>query len=132
MGGFKLVSKGSGKPFEKAQKYLINAQGALSKLNLNEYGRMGVVALSDATPKDSGESAESWDYVVQKTKDGAKIIWTNNNVVGQNTVPVVILLQYGHLSKAGVYVEGVDFINPAIAPIFSEMADKIWKEVNKH
>lgn len=131
MGGFKLVSK-QRVPFEKTKHYLVNAQGALSSINLDEYGRMGVVALADATPKDSGESASAWDYQIERTKDGAKIIWVNNNVVGYNTVPVVILIQYGHLSKAGVYVEGTDFINPAIQPIFFDVANKLWKEVNKH
>lgn len=130
MGGFKMGAKNS-KPFEKTLKHMTNMQRALDKINLNEYGRMGVVALQDATPKDSGESANAWDYQVVKNDSGASIIFTNDNVVGYNTVPVVILIQYGHLSKAGVYVEGRDFINPALRPIYDDLADKIWKEVNK-
>ena len=130
MGGFKMGAKNS-KPFEKTLKHMTNMQRALDKINLNEYGRMGVVALQDATPKDSGESANAWDYQVVKNDSGASIIFTNDNVVGYNTVPVVILIQYGHLSKAGVYVEGRDFINPALRPIYDDIADKIWKEVNK-
>ena len=132
MGGFKLKSKSGAKPFEKTQNYLIHTKKALSKINLNEYGRMGVVALSDATPKDSGESANAWGYEVIRDKDSVKIVWTNSNVVGYNTVPVVILIQYGHLSKDGVYVEGTDFINPALQPIFFDLANKLWKEVNEH
>lgn len=130
MGGFKMGAKNS-KPFEKTLKHMTNMQRALDKINLNEYGRMGVVALQDATPKDSGESANAWDYQVVKNDSGASIIFTNDNVVGYNTVPVVILIQYGHLSKAGVYIEGRDFINPALRPIYDDLADKIWKEVNK-
>ena len=130
MGGFKMGAKNS-KPLEKTLKHMTNMQRALDKINLNEYGRMGVVALQDATPKDSGESANAWDYQVVKNDSGASIIFTNDNVVGYNTVPVVILIQYGHLSKAGVYVEGRDFINPALRPIYDDLADKIWKEVNK-
>jgi len=130
MGGFKMGAKSSS-PFKKTQSHMEKMQDVFSKINFNEYGRMGVVALSDATPKDSGETANSWDYFVEKTKDGVRITWTNDNVVGDNTVPVAILIQYGHLSKAGVYVEGRDFINPAMMPIYNEIADKIWKEVNK-
>lgn len=130
MGGFKMGAK-SIKPFSKTESYLKRIQKALEKVNLDEVGRMGVVALKDATPKDSGESADAWDYQVVRDEDGARIIFTNDHVVGFNTVPVVVLIQYGHLSKAGVYVEGRDFINPALAPIYDDIANKIWKEVTK-
>ena len=130
MGGFKMGAK-STKPFNKTESYLKRIQKALEKVNLDEVGRMGVVALKDATPKDSGESADAWDYQVVRDEDGARIIFTNDHVVGFNTVPVVILIQYGHLSKAGVYVEGRDFINPAIGPVYDDIANKIWKEVTK-
>lgn len=130
MGGFKMGAK-SIKPFSKTESYLKRIQKALEKVNLDEVGRMGVVALKDATPKDSGESADAWDYQVVRDEDGARIIFTNDHVVGFNTVPVVVLIQYGHLSRAGVYVEGRDFINPALAPIYDDIANKIWKEVTK-
>ena len=129
MGGFKMGVKG--KPFEKTESYLSKIKKAIDKLNLDNYGKMGVEALRDATPKDSGESADAWDYEVVRDKNGARLIFTNDNVVGYNTVPVVILIQYGHLTKGGVYVEGRDFINPAIAPIYDSIANKIWKEVTK-
>ncbi len=129
MGGFKMGVKG--KPFEKTQSYLSKIKKAIDKLNLDSYGKMGVEALQDATPKDSGESADAWDYEVVRDKNGAKLIFTNDHVVGYNTVPVVILIQYGHLTKGGVYIEGRDFINPAIAPIYDSIANKIWKEVTK-
>lgn len=129
MGGFKMGVKG--KPFEKTESYLSKIKKTIDKLNLDNYGKMGVEALRDATPKDSGESADAWDYEVVRDKNGARLIFTNDNVVGYNTVPVVILIQYGHLTKGGVYIEGRDFINPAIAPIYGSIANKIWKEVTK-
>lgn len=129
MGGFKMGVKG--KPFAKTESYLTKVKNTIDKLNLDYYGKMGVEALKDATPKDSGESADAWDYEIVRNSNGAKLIFTNNHVVGYNTVPVVILLQYGHLSKTGVYIEGRDFINPAVAPIYDDIANKIWKEVTK-
>lgn len=129
MGGFKMGVKG--KPFEKTESYLSKIKKAIDKLNLDNYGKLGVEALRDATPKDSGESADAWNYEVVHDNNGARLIFTNDHVVGYNTVPVVILIQYGHLTKGGVYVEGRDFINPAIAPIYDSIANKIWKEVTK-
>ncbi|MBO7451371.1 MAG: HK97 gp10 family phage protein [Clostridiales bacterium] len=120
-----------GKPFEKTESYLSKIKKAIDKLNLDNYGKLGVEALRDATPKDSGESADAWNYEVVHDNNGARLIFTNDHVVGYNTVPVVILIQYGHLTKGGVYVEGRDFINPAIAPIYDSIANKIWKEVTK-
>ena len=131
MGGFKLKSKNS-KPFNKTQNYLIHASKVMARADLDEYGRMGVVALAAATPKASGESSSSWGYTIKREKGTSSIIFTNDNVVGESTVPVVILLQYGHLSKAGIYIEGYDFINPALRPVFESIRDKIWLEVNKH
>lgn len=129
MGGFKMGAKGE--PFHKTLAYMIKAKLVLTKANLNEYGKMGVEALKDATPKASGETAEHWDYKVIKEDGRAKIIWTNDNTVGYNTVPVAILIQYGHATKDGVYIEGLDYINPALRPVFTGLASKIWKEVSK-
>lgn len=131
MGAFSLKPK-NGKMFEKTNKYLNTTKEALSKINLNEYGRMGVAALQQATPKATGETAAAWDYAVIRGKDFTKIVWTNNNTVGDNTIPVAVLLQYGHLSKEGFYIEGIDYINPAMRPIFEDIASKLWKEANKH
>lgn len=94
---------------------------------LNEYGIKGIKALQENTPKDTGLTANSWDYVIEKSKGSIKITWVNNNMAGR--VPVVILLQYGHATKDGRYIQGIDFINPAMKPIFDEIADEIWKEV---
>lgn len=129
MGGFKMGAKGE--PFAKTLAYMLKAKLVLTKANLNAYGKMGVEALADATPKASGETSQHWDYQVIKTGTHAKIIWTNDHTVGYNTVPVAILIQYGHLDKAGIYIEGLDYINPALKPVFTELAGKIWKEVKK-
>lgn len=130
MGGFKMGAK-SGKPFKKTLSHMSRIKELMSNINLDEYGRMGVASLIEATPKDSGETSVSWDYVIERGKDRSRIIWTNSNVAGYSNIPVAILIQYGHLSKAGVFVEGQDFINPALRPIFFDLSQKIWKEVNK-
>lgn len=95
--------------------------------NIDSYGRAGVQALSKATPIDTGETASSWDFFYKKTKGGFKITWTNSNMAG-NT-PVAILIQYGHGTRDGYYVEGIDYINPALEPVFVKMAEDIWKGV---
>lgn len=95
---------------------------------LEHYAKKGVVALAEATPKDSGETSDSWDYVIDIGKDRTSITWTNSNVTNDGT-PVAILLQYGHGTRNGGFVEGFDFINPALEPIFQEMVDVLWREV---
>lgn len=95
--------------------------------NLDKYGRKGVEALSLATPVDTGKTAQSWNYEIRYFKGGASIVWTNSNVnKGEN---IAILLQYGHGTRNGGYVQGRDYINPALRPIFDEIADSAWKEV---
>lgn len=94
---------------------------------LDKYGRLGVNALSNATPADSGLAAASWDYEVKKSRDQYSITWTNSNV--ENGFPVVVMLQYGHGTRNGGYVQGHDFINPALKPIFDQIADEVWKAV---
>lgn len=94
---------------------------------LQQAGREGVVALSNATPKDSGLTASSWDYEISKTRTGVAVIWTNSDI--ENGFPVVIALQYGYATGTGGFVQGRDFINPAIRPIFDRIAEQIWKEV---
>ena len=107
--------------------------GKMQKFNpvseLNKYGRRGVAALAAATPVDTGLSAESWDYEVTKSRDSFSIFWTNSNTV--NGTPVVIWLQYGHGTGTGGWVQGYDFINPALRPIFDEIADGVWKVVTR-
>lgn len=96
---------------------------------LDKYGRKGVEALTLATPRDSGKTAESWDYRINRDKDGVKITWTNSNV--NKGVNIAIILQYGHGTRNGGYVQGRDYINPAIRPIFDQMAAEVWGEVTK-
>lgn len=96
---------------------------------LDKYGRAGVEALSSATPiGETGETANSWYYKISRTETSVSIIFCNSNVTSNGT-PIAILLQYGHGTRNGGYVEGVDYINPAIIPIFEEIADEAWREV---
>ena len=89
----------------------------------NKYGQKGVQALSSATPVDSGKTASSWNYEIR----GTSIYWTNDNI--NKGVNIAVILQYGHGTRNGGYVQGRDYINPAIRPIFDSMVDEIWKEV---
>jgi len=93
----------------------------------NKYGVIGVNALSSVTPLDTGKTANSWGYKIQRSNKGVLITWTNSNIV--DGIPVVILLQYGHVGKNGGYIQGLDFINPIMKPIFNKIIDDIWKEV---
>lgn len=96
---------------------------------LNKYGKKGVDALAAATPKDTGRTADSWEYEVTKTGTGYSISWNNRNV--NNGVNIALILQLGHGTGTGGYVQGVDYINPALASIFEQMADEAWQEVSK-
>lgn len=94
---------------------------------LNHYGELGVQALRAATPKDTGLTAESWSYAIMQEGDRLVLYWTNSN--RNDGVLIAILLQYGHGTRTGGWVEGVDYINPALRPIFEQMANELWKEV---
>jgi hypothetical protein len=96
---------------------------------LHTYGVQGVDALSNATPRESGLTAESWQYRIRTDKVGWTIEWFNTHIVDGR--PIAILLQYGHATGTGGYVVGRDYINPAMRPIFDKMADDMWKEVTK-
>lgn len=123
----KFVQKGD---FSKLTRFLERAKDSISIDLLNKYGREGVAALSSATPKDSGKTAESWHYKISNTKNGIEIGFYNSNI--NNGVPIAIILQYGHGTRNGGWVEGRDYINPAIQPIFDEIANAAWKEVTKY
>ena len=94
---------------------------------LASYAQFGVSALSSATPADSGRAKHSWDYEVSSSGGVHELIWTNSDV--ENGFPVVIRLQFGHGTGTGGYVQGRDFINPAIKPVFDQIADRVWKAV---
>jgi len=119
-------TKGS---FKNTEKYLKNCKELDVLFILKKYGRDGVIALSQATPKDTGQTASSWDYVAEATKKGGSITWTNSN--NEFGAPVAILIQYGHGTGDGSYIEGIDYINPAMRPIFEKIANDIFEEVSK-
>lgn len=96
---------------------------------LQKYGRKGVMALSEATPKSTGKTAASWGYEIKKMNNSLTLIFTNSN--NTSVAPVIILLQYGHGTNNGGYVRGIDVVNKALGPVFKEMADEAWKEVTK-
>ena len=123
---YRLTSKGDWSKTTNWLKRLQNLKNA--DRVLDRYGREGVAALSAATPVDTGETASSWNYEIVHNGESVALIFTNNNktVTG---VPIAILLQYGHGNGNGGYVQGRDFINPAVRPIFDEIADRAWKEV---
>ena len=94
---------------------------------LSALGTRGVAALRSATPVDSGITASSWDFHIEHEKGRVSIVWTNSS--SNEGLPIAILLQYGHGTGTGGYVEGIDYINPAIKPVFDEIAEEVWKEV---
>lgn len=115
--------------FKKTLTFLERASRLSVDSVLHRYGREGVNALSQATPVNTGQTAGSWNYEIENVNGSYSIYWTNSNTT--SGVPIVILLQYGHGTRGGGYVQGRDFINPAIKPIFDNIADKVWKEVTK-
>ena len=110
-------------------------KGDFSKLtrflerDLDKYGREGVAALASATPVDTGRTANSWHYKIEQKQSSVSISFYNTNI--QNGVPIAVILQYGHATRNGGWVQGRDYINPAIQPIFDKIADAAWKEVTK-
>ena len=115
--------------FSKLTRYLERAKNAVRMGNLDKYGRQGVAALASATPVDTGATANSWYYEVTNQNGSAAITFYNSNI--QNGVPIAIILQYGHGTGTGGYVQGRDYINPAIQPIFDKLANDAWREVTK-
>lgn len=113
--------------FNNTERFLKGAKKLDIKRILESYGREGVRALASATPVDSGLTADSWGFRVTISKGSFSIAWTNSNVV--KGVPIAIILQYGHGTGTGGYVQGRDYINPAIQPIFQKIADSVWLEV---
>lgn len=119
----RITSRGS---FDRTNNSLLKMLRGDIYSELDRYGREGVIALSKATPVETSLTANSWEYRVIKGKRPA-IEWYNTNVV--NGTPIAILIQYGHGTGTGGYVQGRDYINPAIRPIFEKIADNVWKKV---
>lgn len=113
--------------WKKSRKFLKRCSELDLDAILDQYGREGVEALAKATPKATGKTAASWSYGVTKGKDRITITWRNANIV--DGVPIAVILQYGHVTRNGGYVEGVDYINPAMRPIFERIAARAWGEV---
>ena len=113
--------------WSRTNRFLERALNVIKLGELDKYGRQGVEVLENATPKDSGVTAGSWYYRIVRDRYGARIEWSNSS---QNEgIPIVILLQYGHAFQNGAFFSGVDFINPALKPLFEEIADNAWREL---
>lgn len=115
--------------FSKLTRFLERAKNACRFDNLDKYGREGVAALASATPVDSGQTANSWYYEINHADGSVSINFCNSNI--QNGVPIAVILQYGHGTGTGGWVQGRDYINPAIQPIFDRIANEAWREVTK-
>lgn len=122
----KLTSKGS---FKNTFKLLNTIKRRSYFDALRIYAERGVNALANATPVDTGKTASSWGYEIVEEDGRLKIIWTNDNI--NHHVPIAIIIQYGHATRNGGWVEGIDYINPALRPIFEEIRDNVWREVTK-
>lgn len=120
----RLTSKGD---FNNTFKFLKKMEKFQVTKILDKYGKMGVNALANATPLDSGKTAESWGYEISVKKEGATIHWTNTNQ--NNGVYIAVILQYGHGTGTGGYIQGIDYINPAIRPVFDKIVEEAWMEV---
>ena len=113
--------------FSKALKYLNDVKKASVVDVLKRFGKEGVAALASATPVKTGKTANSWYYEIEHTKDSATISFNNSNI--QNGVPIAVILNYGHGTRNGGWVEGRRYIDPSIQPIFDKIADEAWREV---
>ena len=115
--------------FSKLSSFLERAKNTVHLGDLDRYGREGVAALASATPVETGKTASSWSYEIERKNGSAIISFHNSNI--QNGVPIAIILQYGHGTGTGGWVQGRDYINPAIQPIFDKLANDAWREVTK-
>lgn len=124
----KFIESGGFTNLERYLKKSVSVSSDIRRI-MERYGREGVQALSSSTPSKTGATARSWDFQVDVGKDKSTITWTNSNTPSGGKVPVVILIQYGHMTRNGGYVQGVDFINPALRSVFKEFANDIYREV---
>jgi hypothetical protein len=125
-GPIQITQKGS---FDNTERYLSHLKKDDLYAALSRYGSLGVNALSNATPQDTGETAHSWYYEIKQHKGYYSIRWHNHHT--NEGRPIAILIQYGHGTGTGGYVQGRDYIMPAIRPIFDQIAADAWKEVTK-
>ena len=115
--------------FKKTDTFLRRVQNLDPVSILEKYGALGIERLKERTPKDTGLTSDSWSYEVKRDSEGYSIKWYNSNrtITG---VPIVILLQYGHGTRGGTWVEGLDFVNPALRTVFLQMAKELREEVS--
>ena len=117
--------------FKATEAFLRRMQSRDYLHNLEKYGPRGVDALRSATPEKTGKTSESWLYEIVEKPGYYSIKWLNTDTVEPGHIPVAVLIQYGHGTKEGVYVEGLDYINPAMRPIFDQIIADMWREVTK-
>lgn len=120
-----------GGSFSNIESFLKRAQNKEIFRGLERYGPIGVAALAAATPVDSSDTANSWYYEIDQRPGYFAIHWLNSNIEEPGRVPVAALIQYGHGTGTGGYVQGIDYINPALAPIFDQIVADMWKEVTR-
>lgn len=123
-----IYFEGTGE-FTKTSAWLNKIRSDYIYRTLRKYGDQGVSALQAATPRDSGETATSWYYEIKKDANSYSIIWGNKNV--EDGIPIAVLIQHGHATRNGGWVPGRDYINPALRPIFDQIANDVWEAVRK-
>lgn len=124
--GMRIKQKGD---WKRTEVFLKNSKKFDPIPILKRYGEIGVSELANATPIDTGLTAASWYYEIENTKNGYILTWNNRNVV--DGVSIAILIQYGHGTRSGTYVQGYDYINPALRDTFEDISIQLWREVNK-
>lgn len=113
--------------FKKTEDFFKKIGSGSYLKGLKDFGEAGVSALKEATPKDTGKTSESWSYSIETKKNGVSLVWSNSNI--NNGVNIAIVIQYGHGMPSGYYVQGVDYINPALKPLFALIGKRVWEEV---
>lgn len=126
---FPTISYSYSGDFKGTKNFLANLKKRNFISKLDKYGQMGVDALREATPKDTGKTANSWYYEIEETRDSVTIRWLNSNT--NRSIPIALLIQYGHATRDGGWISGRDYINPALKPIFDAIAKSAWEEVTK-
>jgi len=116
--------------FDNTERFLKRLKSKNFRPIIEAAGREGIEILRKETPKETGVSADSWGFRIAQTRNSIQLFWTNSHVTPGGT-PIVILLQYGHGTRGGTYVQGRDFINPAMKPLFDKLSERLWKEVTR-
>jgi len=126
--GITVKQKGN---FKKLNNFLEKSLEKFEIGNLDKYGKQGVEALEQYTPKDTGKTSQSWSYKINRQNNDQIVTLSFHNSNINNGVPIAIILQYGHGTRNGGWVEGIDYINPALRPIFKKIVEEVWEEVRK-